>query len=420
MKRLIQILMAMFALAGFAQAELSVLDYGAVADGKTDDTEAIQKALDAASADKGGVVMMPAGMYLVAGSLNVPRGVTLRGVWEGPHSTYEGEGTLILATGNKANEEAAPLITLNVSSTVKGLTIYYPEQDPHEFIPYPWTIQGNGTHGNVIDCVLVNPYKAIDFGTNSGCEMHYIRNVYGQPLKMGIFIDGCTDIGRVENVHFNPNPWTRMRVPGMEFKGDTKIFFQQLKENLVAFKIGKTDWEYWNNCFVIFAKIGFHFVKTDRGYPNVVLTQCGSDVGPLAIFAENLQPHSGVAFVNSQIMQTVEIGPDNVGPLKFSNCGFWPAGNYGKPQIVQNGQGSLMLDNCHFASWNGGQPAVLVKSGSALINGCDFMMNNENAVQIEEGAVGVTVMGCRLRGGADTIVNNSKTAQVETGLNLLQ
>ncbi len=419
-KRTTLVLVTMLTLAGLAGGEPSVVDYGAVADGVTDDTNAIQKALDAVAADKGGVLVLPKGKYLIAGSLNIPRGVTLKGAWEGPHSTYEGEGTLLLATGGKGDEDGTPLITLNVSSTVKGLTIYYPEQDPADFIPYPWTIQGNGTHGNVIDCVLINPYKAIDFGTNPGCEMHYIRNVYGQPLKLGIYIDGCTDIGRIENVHFNPNPWTRMRVPGMEFKGDVPVLFQKLKESLVGFKIGRTDWQYMSNCFVIFPKIGFHFVKTPNGSPNVVLTQCGSDVGPLAVRVDSAQGHAGVAFVNCQFMQTIEIGPENTGPVKFSNCGFWPAGDYGRPQIVQAGQGTLMLDNCHFADWNSGQPCVLVSNGSTLINGCDFIATHDAAVQIEEGALGVTVPGCRLRGGADKVVNNSQTAQVEIGSNLVQ
>ena len=55
----------------------------AKADGKTDDTAAIQKALDAA-AKQGGVVRLPAGKYLVAGSLKIPEGVALVGSQSGP------------------------------------------------------------------------------------------------------------------------------------------------------------------------------------------------------------------------------------------------------------------------------------------------------------------------------------------------
>ena len=55
-----------------------VVSFGAKADGKTDDTAAIQKALDATS-KLGGVVRLPAGKFLVAGSLEIPVGVVVAG-----------------------------------------------------------------------------------------------------------------------------------------------------------------------------------------------------------------------------------------------------------------------------------------------------------------------------------------------------
>ena len=80
-------------------------------------------------------------------------------------------------------------------------------------------------------------------------ELHLVRNVFGCPLKIGVYIDQCTDIGRIENVHFNPNFWTRMALkPGFP-GGDIKAY---LEKNLVGFKIGKTDWEFISNSFVIF------------------------------------------------------------------------------------------------------------------------------------------------------------------------
>ena len=60
-----------------------VVSFGAKADGKTDDTAAIQKALDAAG-KHGGVVRLPAGKFLVAGSLKIPVGVALAGSNQAP------------------------------------------------------------------------------------------------------------------------------------------------------------------------------------------------------------------------------------------------------------------------------------------------------------------------------------------------
>lgn len=57
-----------------------VTAYGAKADGESDDTAAIQKAIDAAASAGGGIVYFPAGQYCVRGALDVKDKVELRGV----------------------------------------------------------------------------------------------------------------------------------------------------------------------------------------------------------------------------------------------------------------------------------------------------------------------------------------------------
>ena len=110
------------------------------------------------------------------------------------------------------------------------------------------------------------------------------------PLKIGVYIDQCTDIGRIENVHFNPNFWTRMALkPGFP-GGDIKAY---LEKNLVGFKIGKTDWEFISNSFVIFPRIGFHFDDFGHGPGNAVITQSGSDICPVAVRVDRTQAHAG-------------------------------------------------------------------------------------------------------------------------------
>src|ERR1051325_1147989 len=98
-----------------AVAGISALDHGAKADGKTDDTSAIQKALDAAGRDRGGVVQIPKGVYRVDGSLTVPAGVCLQGEWQAPHHAATEQGTVILATGSAGKEDGAALINLTAS-----------------------------------------------------------------------------------------------------------------------------------------------------------------------------------------------------------------------------------------------------------------------------------------------------------------
>jgi len=399
-------------------ATATVTAFGAKADGKTDDTAAFQKALDSV-ASKGGIVLAPAGTYVIAGSLVVPQGVTLRGVWEAPHHADIGKGTIIYATGGAGDENGTPLVSLNQSSCVKGITFFYPEQDIDNVKPYPWTIRGSGMHCSVIDVTLVNSYKGIDFGTNWN-ELHYISNVFGCPLKVGIYVNQTTDIGRIENVHFNPHSWGRAAYPNAPTGAKWQKLVDYLPQNLIGFEIGKTDWEYMNNCFVIFPKIGYHFVATPQGEPNAVLTQCGSDICPVAVQVDASQGHAGIAFSNSQFMATVVVGPNNNGPVKFANCGFWPIASTDNQAVIE-GRGTVTFTSCHFSGWAGKDPkaaAILLKSGSLIVSGCEFLDAGKTQVEIGPGANSAAIFGCRFRGGERILNNAAASAKVQTGLNV--
>jgi Pectate lyase superfamily protein len=386
--------------------------HGAKGDGKTDDTKALQTALDAAET-KGPICYVPAGLYRLDGALTVPPGVTLCGASGGvPHSEHP-IGTVLLAYGGRGQAESEPLITLKPNGVVRNLIIHYPEQTLPEVAAYPWSIRVDGELCQVLDVTLTNPYQAIDVGSKWN-ELHLIRNVFACPLKTGVYIDQCTDIGRIENVHFNPNFWTRMALkPGFP-GGDIQAY---LEKNLVGFKIGKTDWEFISNSFVIFPKIGFHFNDFGHGPGNVVVTQSGSDICPVAVRVERSQPHAGVEFANGQFMGTLEVGPENRGPVKLANCGFW--GTAATQEHVRHaGPSSLVLTACHFTGWDHagkGDPCIRAAGGRLVVNGCEFRDDGKCAVVLEKGLKAATILGCTLR-GPQAVVDQSG-ADVQIGLN---
>jgi len=386
-------------------------NYGVVDDGKRDNTVALQKALNAARA-KGPICYLPAGHYRLDGSLVVPAGVTLCGASGGvPHSEHP-IGTVLLAYGGKGNADGEPLVTLKPNAVIRDLIIHYPEQTLPDVVPYPWTIRGDGEMCQVLDITITNPYQALDFGTKWN-ELHIIRNVFACPLKIGVFIDQCTDIGRVENVHFNPNFWTRMALKPKYPGGNIKAY---LEKNLIGFKIGKTDWEYISNSFVIFPKIGFHFDDFGHGPGNAVITQSGADICPVAVRVDKVQRHAGIQFVNSQFMGTIEVEEKNQGPVKLSNCGFWPVPET-KEQIVKHGPSTLILSACHFAGWDSKgteAPCVRADGGRLNVNGCEFM-EGKKQIALEKGLTAATITGCLLR-GKDAVVDKSG-ADVQIGLN---
>lgn len=350
---------------------LNVRDFAAEGDGSTDDTHSFQNALDACERAGGGTVYVPPARYNIEGHLSIPPCVTLRGSFESPPTTTDKEGSTLLAFEGRGNANGTPFITLQRNATLMGIQVFYPKQT-RDIVPYPWCVRANGDNTSLQNVLLVNPYQAADFGSVVPAGRHYINGLYAHALKTGLFVDKCYDVGRVENVHFWPF-WTT----------DEKVM-DWTKQNGTAFIIGRTDWEYMNNCFAISYNVGYHFVAREDGPGNAILTQCGSDIGPLAVKVDEVQSHSGVSFLNSQFMAGVQVSEHNTGPVKFTACGFW---GYGKTDwhALLAGQGQVTYTACHFTQWgqvNPKSPAIIVDSGSVTINGCDFL-DNDNKVHIE-------------------------------------
>lgn len=427
--RKIFLLLTLIGLVTIANAQIvneyvNVLNYGAKADGKSDDTKAVQKALNDA-VEEGGVCFLPEGTYRLNSEIIVPRGVTLKGVGESTPHPLTPTGTVLNIYGGKGDVNAAPAITLKWNASIKNVIINYPEQQIPDVIPYPWTIQIDGQMCQVVDVTMTNPYMAIDAGSKSN-ELHLIRNVYACPLQIGVYVDKCTDVGRLENVHFNPNFWKRSvlesnlpelpkdYVGGMENYLNS-LLLTYLQENLVGFKIGRTDWEYISNCFVIFAKEGFLFDDFGHGLPNALVTQSGSDIGPVAVQVNKTQSYSGVQFTNCQFMSTIKIGPENEGPVKISNSGFWIIKET-LEQIVNEGSGTVTLNSCHFSDWditNTGAPCIRATNGRLIVNACEFsrpwtgnIFPNKQAIVVEKDFISGAISGNIFRG--DSIINNSK------------
>lgn len=383
-------------------------------DGKTDDTTAIQSALDTAGKQGGNVVLLPRGEYLVGGSLRVPKDVTLQGICRAPNRGTGGNdfGSLLLATGGKGDPDGTPFISLEESGTLYGLAIFYPEQTrPEPPVEYPWTARQLSDNASLIDVILLNPWQGVDFGTVTGGR-HYISGLYGQPLKIGLFIDRCFDVGRVEDVHFWPF-----------WKADPKTSIYTANET-TAIRIGRADWEYMFNCFIIGCKVGFHFVQTPSGSPNVVLTQCGSDTSfagtkSTSVLADGNQAHAGISFVNGQFMgaPSVTINATNSGPVKFTSCGFW-GGHTTDSIATLDGSGHTMFTSCHFTSWAQSikdSPAIVLYSGGLTLNGCEFRDPDKLQVVIEKDAAAAIIMGNRMHGPLK--ITNKIGDRTQIGLN---
>jgi hypothetical protein len=120
-------------------------------------------------------------------------------------------------------------------------------------------------------------------------------------------------------------------------------------------------------------------------------------------------------------MGTVIIGPDNEGPVKLSNCGFWPIKTTNE-QVIIGGKNTVTLTACHFAGWGRADPkapCVRIDGGAALLSNCDFFDEKKPQIYIGEKTLGVAIGNCRLRGGPK-IENHAEADAVQIGQNIVR
>lgn len=239
-------------------------DYGAVTGGVQDCTGAIQAALDDAG-KTGGIVYLPGGIYRLNGSLLIPKGVELRGSFEGPHfgnSTMK--GTQLYVYAGKGQADDTPLLDMGEGAGVSGMTVFYPEQgfsdkltDSRGIKAYPAAIRAN--RGSFIrNMALVNAYTGIDAMTNR-CDSLVISDVSGMALYQGMSLGHGTRGGAVRNFHLNSSGWVQQsgyaNAPtGASVSADQteqQAFEDYLTRTVTEFTLGDAQDVHFFSCFGI-------------------------------------------------------------------------------------------------------------------------------------------------------------------------
>jgi hypothetical protein len=389
-------------------ATWNVMDFGAVPDGVTDNTAAFQKALDAAGNANGATVLAPTGRYSFAGSLTIPKEVALRGVfaYAPSHAGVRDNspekpvcGTVLLPHGNAGSETGPPFILLQTNSTLQGVCVFYPDQKPEGPVPtpYPYAVAMRGNNPAVIDVEVLNPYNGIDASEN---QRALVRNVHGQPLHIGLYVDAIYDIGRIENVHWNP--WW----------STAKDLFEWQKTNGVAFIFGRSDWHYVLNTFCFGYNVGYKFIETPRGVTNGNFLGIGADDCRTSILIEQSSP-IGLLITNGEFVSIdgpdptmVRVTEKHSGTVRFSNCAFWGPCNR---NAVIDGAGTVGFSDCTFVNWSCHEtpyPAIDAIGGTVIIRGCEF---KENKPQIHLGKnIQRAIITDNLMQGKTRIANKAK------------
>lgn len=230
-----------------------VTAYGAKKDGSADASNAIQKAIDAAFKNHGGIVYLPAGRYLMKSGVDVPMGVSVRGEtpstkkkWRAVANlgtkSYSFEtagnswldadnfaGTWIIVDHGAGDVDAHPTFQMQGNSNIMGLGFVHKNTAPitTKITVYPPTIGIENTDKlpftregmTVENIVLLNAYIGIAFHAGNGKVLDHeigtswestlkslgrmrVHNVTGGCTYRGIILKGLLDTVDIQNVRF--------------------------------------------------------------------------------------------------------------------------------------------------------------------------------------------------------------------------
>ncbi len=345
--------------------------YSAKNDGTTDNTSAIQNALNQAATDGGGVVFLPPGKYKVAGNLVVPTGVELMGSSD-VSTAPSGPGSILEVYAGRGNPSASPFIKVSANSGLRGLTFDYPEQNTTQ-LPnigiYPYLIQVTGSNAYIINVGMRMTYSGIDLFTYK-CDNHFVDYVTGHAFKTAIKAGGNSTGGQVNNLQFNlsyvsagsESKWGSW--PNSPESGGGAAF-SYADANLDFMVFGACQNEILYNDFGYGAQRGIALISENGTGPTGMALGQGIDGCRRSVCIEATGT-TGFDFINSQI---VSLGGtancdyiETTGPTALST--FFSSDYWGQPgySINMNG-GTLNFQLAGFFQ-NGTQGFATVKAGA--------------------------------------------------------
>ncbi len=361
--------------------------YGATGDGVTDDTAAFQNAMNAvynSGGFGGGVVYVPAGTYCFSNTLTIPNGVTLHGDWtDWSQGTNGVVGTLFKVYAGAGQSNGTPFITLP-RAALKGVSIWYPNQNPASIAPYPFTlVVGNDTL--VQDVALINSY----LGISSTASKHVLSTVIGSPLYVGITLDAQYDISHQENVRFSPDFWPASKLPGAPPVGGPHAAW--MRANGTAELLYRGDGEAIMDANLSGYHVGVWGAVSTNGGPNVsfyggYISNCAT-----AYLDDAGGGNTGIEFTRITLDGDIAVdrtSTPNDASLYFHSCQL--TGRNGTALCQTGGSSSTMqLQNCNLAG------TVKVDGGIVnVVNSTLTVPAGSNQCTMASGAIYAAFTGC--------------------------
>jgi hypothetical protein len=381
---------------------VSIKDFGAVGNGTTNDTTAIQNALNSLGTAGGSVYVPNNYRCLVSGSLTIPKNVSL----VGPHLSpgmADYSPTSFNTMGGAILLSSAATINLSGSSAISGLLIYragmtFPISNTSGYA-------GTAITGSYSDCTFVE--NCIIIGFNQACRISNSEQLRFNNLWLdninGIEISGAPDVCYISNCH----AWPFASRGGTDngTRSGTAFYYHDV-----------ADWIKTTNCFSYGYAHGFEINNVNSaqfigcGADNLYTTAPGL---PGSIGFNVLGTSTGTVFSNCQAAAQDYAGFHFSASSVFNEvvgCSAW--GNYSA--IIVN-QGNVDINSCLF-NGNGlaNSRGIAIGNAASIVN-VDNCNSNDMVLADIEASVSTTLLSVAntnsLRSSVPVLYNGNLNAR---------
>jgi hypothetical protein len=370
---------------GLPATFVTLYDFGAVGNGTTDDTAAVQAAVDAAASGTYQAIYVTKGVYKLTSPIIIRRGISLIGEGCEPYKDIpqriRGNGSwfYIAHTGigfNIRPDGQTPAPHDLSGFTMKSIGTYRNQPTPTAGAYTPaandWDIYIANSDVLLEDLTLLNPTKAI-YVTNAIATppaVLYpfarisIRNIRGQPLTFGLVIDNTKDVAHITDIHW----WA--------FWAQNNGVINWQLANLVGIQFARCDAPYLSNIFSWATHIGLKIIDSGDGTTNTMtLTNTLFDNTHVGLLVDSSADGMTAQFTNLVIQGPFPYAPLNAGvQIDASNCALdfvnLSSSVFNANAVLVNGTGNVInITNIRSRSYDGagaGYPAVQVAAGNSL------------------------------------------------------